>query len=76
MLLLKLYSQFITSIFNSIRTQTKELYKSLPSYSFLIFIIKTEQFETKITKKTIQNVFLNSKKAFFILVAQNQLLAN
>lgn len=76
MLLLKLYSQFITSIFNSMRAQTKELYKSLPSYSFLIFIIKTEQFETKITKKKIQNILLNSKKAFLILVAQNQLLAN
>lgn len=58
------------------RAQTKELYKSLPSYSFLIFIIKTEQFETKITKKKIQNILLNSKKAFLILVAQNQLLAN
>lgn len=76
MLLLKLYSQFITSIFNSMRAQTKELYKSLPSYSFLIFIIKTEQFETKITKKRFKMFFLNSKKAFLILVAQNQLLAN
>lgn len=75
MLLLKLYSQFITSIFNSIRTQTKELYKSLPSYSFLIFIIKTEQFETKITKKNNSKCFFKLQEGIFYISSSKSVIS-